>query len=130
MSEHYHQCALIEWAGLEGHKEPRLWLLFAIPNGGARHPVVAAKMKAEGVKKGVPDLMLPVAARGFHGLFIEMKDEDGGRMSRAQKEWQVNLMAEGYLHVVCHGWDSARESLLWYLGHSEKNFGAPDANRA
>lgn len=47
--------------------------LFAIPNGGARHPVVAGKLKAEGVMPGVWDLFLAVPVAEYGGCFIETK---------------------------------------------------------
>ena len=33
--------------------------LHAIPNGGNRSAVTGARLKAEGVKRGIPDLFLP-----------------------------------------------------------------------
>lgn len=64
------QVALFQWARLQECVRPALGLLHAIPNGGARPAIVgkdgrrfsvsAARMKAEGVKAGVPDVCLPV----------------------------------------------------------------------
>lgn len=48
-------------------------LLFSIPNGGKRNIITASRMKAEGQVAGVPDLMLAVARKGYHAMFIEMK---------------------------------------------------------
>jgi hypothetical protein len=50
---------------------------YAVPNGGYRNIYVARKLKAEGVKAGVADLCLPAARRGYHGLYLEMKSEEG-----------------------------------------------------
>jgi hypothetical protein len=72
-------------------------------------------MKAEGVKKGVPDLFLPLAKNGFNGLFIEMKVE-GGRASKEQTEWIEKLNANGYRAVICVGYKSAIEELKNYAG--------------
>ena len=88
--------------------------MFAIPNGGARHIAVAVKLKAEGVKAGVPDLMLPVSRKGYNGLFIEMKTEEGSEQPN-QKKWRETLIGNGYLSVVCKGWDSARSEIMGYL---------------
>ena len=114
--EHKEQKALIKWAGLQSKTIPALKLLFAIPNGGARHIAVATKLKAEGVRRGVPDLMLPVANGTFHGLFIEMKKVNGGRASKEQIEWQTALQLEGYQSLICEGWLDAKESIEIYLG--------------
>src|SRR5262245_64718583 len=51
-------------------------LCFAIPNGGARDVITAGRLKAEGVRAGVPDVCLPVARAGYHGLFLEVKRPD------------------------------------------------------
>lgn len=77
MTEHEEQKALIEWSAWMSNARPELSLMFAVPNGGDRHPAVAAKLKAEGVKAGVPDIFLPVPRNGYHGLFIELKELKG-----------------------------------------------------
>jgi hypothetical protein len=100
--------------GIAAAELSELRLLFAIPNGGARHPAVAGKLKAEGVKAGVPDLLLPVARRRWNGLFIEMKSAKG-RVSPAQKEWIDALDAQGYRCEVCYGAEAAFDAILGYL---------------
>ena len=113
-SEHAEQVALMQWAGLaEGHR-PLLGLLHAIPNGGQRHPAIAAKLKREGVKRGVPDLCLPVARCGLHGLYLELKAADG-RLSDEQKRWRDMLIAQGYGVAVVYGFEEARAVLEDYL---------------
>ena len=102
------------WADLQKKKYPELDLLFAIPNGGARHIAVARKLKAEGVKSGVPDLFLPVARLGYHGLFIELK-AGKNKLSENQIAWLEALEDEGYLAQACWGFDEAVDMILWYL---------------
>lgn len=114
-TEDQEQIALFRWAELSKGKYPELELLFHVANGGYRTPVEAAKFKAMGVKPGVPDLFLPVARGGYHGLFIELKREKGGRVSDAQKGWIEALRRCGYQARVCHGWDAAHEEILAYL---------------
>lgn len=113
-SEHVEQVTLMKWAALHERIYPELRLLHAVPNGGARHKAVAAAMKAEGVKAGVPDLDLPVARGAYHGLRIELKAK-GGRLSVDQAQWIEALSAEGYLARVCTGWEAARDCIITYL---------------
>ena len=71
-------------------------------------------MKAEGLKAGIPDLMLPFSASGYHGLFIELKTKTG-KTQPNQKEWCEKLAKEGYRTEICFGWDSAREVIEKYI---------------
>lgn len=89
--------------------------MFHVPNGGSRNRVEAANLKRQGVKAGVPDIFLPVARGGFHGLFVEMKAE-GGRLSEKQEEWLADLHAQGYAVKVAYGWEEARKAIEAYLG--------------
>ena len=115
-TEHQIQVSFTQWwesfARSKG-LDPRLG--FAIPNGGQRHYVVAAKLKAEGVKPGVPDWFIALPRQGYHGLFIEFKSEKG-----IQKGWQkgmANVLAErGYMVALCHSFEDARLVVLSYLG--------------
>lgn len=109
-SEHMAQTCLVAWAQRTYPDCP----IFAIPNGGSRHKAEAARLKAEGVRAGVPDLFLPVARHGFHGLFIELKTATG-RPSKEQLEWLDRLATEGYAASLCRGFDAARETIADYL---------------
>jgi len=113
-SEHQHQVWLMDWARLQTRAWPELALIFAIPNGGDRNVVVAAKLKAEGVKAGVFDLMLPVARRAFHGLFVEMKAKPN-KPSAKQLEFKAGVEAQGYKAVVCYHWHEAMAEITDYL---------------
>lgn len=114
-SEHGEQSAVIEWAETRTAALPALELLYAVPNGGLRHKAVAGRLKAEGVKSGVPDLCLPVARGGYHSLYIEMKTL-AGTPSEKQKQWIARLRAEGNCAEVCYGAAEAIERIETYLG--------------
>ena len=86
---------MFTWAFYEAAAHPELKNLFAVPNGGLRSKTEAARLKAAGVKAGVPDIMLAVARCGFHGLFIEMK-VGKNKTSAAQDEW-IRLSIPGHL---------------------------------
>lgn len=53
----------------------------AIPNGGSRHRIEAARLKGQGVSRGVPDLLL--IGHPFRVGFIEVK-KAGGRLTPEQ----------------------------------------------
>ena len=119
ISEHEHQKKVIAWAEIMSIQIPGLELLFAIPNGGHRYKAVAAKLKAEGVKKGVPDLCLPVARGLFHGLYIEMKQlEPRGYPKKDQKWWLKKLSKQGYATYCCRGHKAAISVIQDYLNQA------------
>lgn len=113
-TESQNQILVIQWCKRTAHLHPELDEIFAIPNGGHRHIVTAARLKLEGVKPGIPDLFLPVSRRGFYGLFIEMK-KITGTLSKVQKEKISKLKAQGYAVVVCKGAEKAISVIKSYL---------------
>lgn len=123
-TEAQEQEALFAWAEWQLGKHPELALLHHIPNGGSRRPAEARRLKAQGVKPGVPDLCLPVARGGYHGLYIELKRSRGGRLGESQRKWLASLAEAGYLAVVARGHEEAERVLTWYLeGKWEKQCG-------
>lgn len=82
--------------------------------GGGLKALGYAK-KTEGVKAGVPDLCLPVARGQYHGLYIELKRQRGGRTSDHQSEWLDALSAQGYKAALCYGWEQAAGTIIEYL---------------
>jgi len=108
------QCSLVKWAKFMSIKHPELKLLYSNPAGGHRSKASAGKMKAEGQKPGVPDLTLPLARHGFHGLYIEMK-APGGKLSEYQQWWKDQLEAQGYRVVVPYSIEEAVIQISWYL---------------
>ncbi len=95
-------------------------LTFAIPNGGGRDGFEAKHLQEEGVKAGVPDLMIAYPSGIYHGLFIEMKrlpTEGKGKpiVSLQQKEWHTKLRNAGYAVYVCYGYDEAMRVIKTYL---------------
>ena len=121
-SEHAEQAALFQWAALLEGRLPELATIFAIPNGGARHPAVAAKLRAEGVKAGVWDAFLATPRGGLHGLWIEMKVERNG-LTPAQMVWRLTMEASGYRCVVCYSWCEAARAICAYLGVAPEEYG-------
>jgi len=114
MDEHLHQTMLFRWAEAAVVVLPELGLMYAVPNGGKRDPVTAAKLKQEGVKAGVPDICLPVPRCGWAALYVEMKVPKG-RVMPDQANWMEQLQREGNLALPCFGWQSARRTIAEYL---------------
>jgi len=114
-TEAQEQTALFQWAMMQQGRHPELALMHHIANGGSRHQLEAVNLKRQGVKPGVPDICLPVARNGCHGLYIEIKRLKGGRLSEYQKEWIDALTEQGYQCAVCNGWEAASEIILHYL---------------
>ena len=85
--------------------------IFAIPNGGIRNIVVAQKLKAEGVRSGVPDLFVPKWS-----LWIEMKRQKGGSVSKEQKDWIKYLTEDcGHGAIVAKGWEDGIKQVTSFL---------------
>jgi hypothetical protein len=92
-------------------------LIYHVPNGGHRHKAVAVKLKGQGVKAGVPDLVLPMARGGHFGLYIEFKAMPpfDAAVSASQDAYIQALIGQGYLALVCRGHIDALECLRAYL---------------
>lgn len=117
--ETQHQKALFDWARAASRAHPELALLLHIPNGGYRRAAEGRNLKGQGVRAGVPDVLLPVPRHGFGALWIEMKRVGPHDISDAQSWWIEQLNAQGHKAVVAVGWDQARDQLLEYLGRIE-----------
>lgn len=110
------QTWLFHWAiDMQYLKWPELELMHHIPNGGSRNRVEAARLKAQGVKAGIPDIFLPVSRNGWHGLYIEMKRQHGGILSEEQKDKIPKLRAQGYCVEVCKGFQQAADVIEAYM---------------
>lgn len=116
-TESVEQQRLFDWAKRESGRWPELELLYHIPNEGKRSRKTGARLKAEGLRKGVPDICLPVARCGCHGLYIELKRTRGGRVTKDQLDWIDDLTKQGYMAAVRLGWEEAAEMIEKYLSN-------------
>lgn len=122
MTEEQEQISLIQQAAY--HPICKKYL-FAIPNGGKRHIVTATKLKAQGVKAGVPDLLLAYPSGVYHGLFIELKRRaksklEGGSRGRGTLTAEQMIMLKylndvNYLAQVAYGAEQAWKIITDYL---------------
>ena len=110
--EESHQVALVGWFRIQ---YPALEdLLFIIANGENVGPFRMARLKKMGLVPGMPDLMLSIARKPYHGLYIEMKRPDG-HLQKNQVELHAELKAQDYHVVTAYGWDEAKMFLKEYL---------------
>ena len=114
-TEAQEQRDLFHWAQLARGRYPELQLMYHIPNEGKRTTYTGARMKAEGMKPGVPDICLPVARGSYHALYIELKRTGASRVSEDQRAWLAKLTRVGNKAIVCRGWDAARAAIIEYL---------------
>ena len=93
-SEYQEQVAIFKWSKRMESAYPCLELLFGSMMG-VHLPVKAlAKLKAAGMKKGKPDINLPVPRGGFCGLWIELKIK-GNDATDEQERMCRHLSEEG-----------------------------------
>ena len=86
-----------------------------IPNEGKRSATYGAKLKRTGLRKGFPDLFIPAARKGYHGLFIELKRDRNSLPTNEQLAWIGKLNACGYYATVCYGATAAIEEIKKYF---------------
>lgn len=125
------QRALIKWwrMACRGIGVPEL-CLFSVPNGGNMDARRGSIMKAEGQRKGCPDLFLAkprirtnaggagsiaqVTASGYSGLFLELKTPTG-RLSPEQEVYHEILRKQGYRVEVCRTLEECIKTINDYL---------------
>ncbi len=114
-TEEKEQRTVVEWLRLAG-------VLFThVPNGGFRTKTEAGILKALGVSKGCPDLLIfdPPPNGGYVGAAIELKRLKGGRISPEQQDWINNLIDRHWFALVCHGAGDAID-VLTRLGYGRR----------
>ena len=89
-------------------------LIWATPNGGSRNVREAARLKAQGVLAGVPDLFIPEPCGTWHGLFIEMK-AGKNKQTATQKEIESLLLERNYNCNVCYSFDQFKSIVNNYF---------------
>lgn len=122
-TEHGHQAALFAYFALAENqiRWPEVKWMFAVPNGGQRSAISGARLKAEGVKPGVPDIIFPLRRYPFSGLVLEMKKK-GGKTSIEQDEYIGFLISQEFKCVVCYSWIEAKDAVIEYCNGKDEGF--------
>jgi hypothetical protein len=92
---------------LQGYCRPDV-LWFAVPNGEWRFPKTAARLKAQGVRAGAPDLVVLVSGH-MHGIEIK---SDSGRLANTQQAFGQEIVRAGGSYHVCFGVEETVACLL------------------
>lgn len=103
------------WVQDHEAKFPILKRMFHPANGGARSKGEGGKLKAMGVRPGVPDFLLPLPNGRWLGLAIELKASDGV-VSSVQSEWLTDFRQVGYLVGVARTLMEFEALVLTFLG--------------
>lgn len=114
MTEGQEQEALFDWIRTFEKALPILTLIHHVPNGGHRNKATAARLKAQGVRAGVPDISIPIPRHGYYGLYIEMKVGDN-KLTKEQRAFAKKITAEGYCFRVAYSHQIAKNMIINYL---------------
>lgn len=113
--EYEDQVAVMEWAKRMEYKWPCLKLLFGSLMGVKLPPKYLNKYEKAGMKKGKPDINLPVPMGGYCGLWIELKRKGGDKPSEEQEATLKNLAIVGNATYACYGSAAAIRIITKYL---------------
>jgi len=108
--EHILQKSFVRW--FDYQYPNRQHQLFAVPNGGQRNKSVAAKLKYEGVRRGVSDLILIHNSKTY---FIEVKTPKGTQ-SDNQKEFEQCVVKQGFLYIIIKTFEEFESFIVSILG--------------
>ena len=109
--EHRIQKAIVHYLRLRGY------LVFAVPNGGARDSITGRRLKDEGVLSGASDL---IALKNGEITFIEVKTPCG-RLSETQKIFKDKIEKEGHEYLVWRSLQDAVDFCEKKAGNSFQN---------
>lgn len=119
-TEDTEQMQIINYCNSMSAYVPEYSMIYHIPNEGKRKN--GAKLKRIGLRKGIPDLCLPVPKMGFNGLYIELKKDTSKKASKEQKEWLFKLEQQGYATSLCFGADEAINLITAYMTSDYETF--------
>lgn len=117
--------ACVELLAWLSSRHPILQWMLHVPNGGKRPKGEAGRLKAMGVRPGVPDLLLPIPSGNWSGLAVELKSPTG-RLSPAQAAWLDRLEQAGYLVAARRSIEEFTAVVDRFLSDRKPPFGATD----
>lgn len=116
--EHHLHTSCMAYCEMQGMLWTELNAIYAIPNQGKRSYQTGGRFKSEGLKKGMPDVHLPVARRMYHSLYVEFK-APGKKPRKSQLDKMDMLYSHNNLVYTIDNYYDFVELVTWYLGHEE-----------
>lgn len=108
-TEAQEQAAVVDFCTLWGIE------IVHVPNEGKRTLANGRQLARMGLRKGFPDLFIPIARKGYHGMFIELKRDIHCKATEYQQKWIEYLNRQGYNAVICYGADDAIQQIGKYF---------------
>lgn len=106
--------AFFDYCRAKAAHDPGYALAFHIPNESKASIPRRQSLKRAGLKKGVPDICVPVSSGEFHALYIEMKVKPN-RPSPEQIQLIDELNKVGNYACLCWSAEEAIDILDLYL---------------
>lgn len=119
-SESDMQIHLFQWVDMLSASHPWMSTIFHPANGGHRHISTAERLKREGVRPGIPDVIIPKAIINedgqlqYVGMALELKIT-GNRLSKAQAIMLNQLIKQRWLVIVVYDFF---EVAAWHISQS------------
>lgn len=115
MSEYEMQRSIFAEIAYRANQDARWKRIAAVPNGQYR----PGQRAEPGINAGFPDIILPIACRGYKGMVMELKIGKN-KTSAAQTDWLLWFKENGWR--ICVVWDDPAAAILefeWYLGEAQ-----------
>lgn len=103
-----------QWVRFNENKNPSFQSIYHIANERKATPQAGARLKKKGVRRGIPDVCVPIASGVFHGLYIEFKIKPN-KLTPEQKNIANLLIAQGYCVQIAWSAEEAIKILERYL---------------
>lgn len=114
-SELTEQIRVMTWCRAMEPYNSEYSLVYHIPNEGKRKQKTGSNLVKAGLKKGVPDICIPISRFNYNSLYIELKKDKESSISKEQIEWIRNLIIHNNAALVCTGADEAINVIKAYM---------------
>lgn len=114
MSEHDLQVACFDWLDIKAQQDDRYNDFYAIKNEGKRPASQVVNFKRAGMKPGFSDIIVLVAAHGYHGALCELK-MPGNEPTALQEKFLARARKRKYFTTVIDNFPHFQEFAEWYI---------------